>query len=232
MGKYKKLLLKYHNLLLPMILIFSFLIGYQILLPKFNQTKKLYASIQKERERLVRLQTKLQDLETLNEYELSEKSQLLLTALPSQKNPAGMMVLVGDLAEDNGLLVEELKVSPGEIATQSGEKEDEVEEMAFKLNLAGEINQFLNFLKMASESLPLVDLEIKNFDISGQSFTTEVTLIGYFSGLPETLGKIDAAVPKLSSQEEELLDQFQKFQTYETETYEPSVGGKTNPFTF
>ena len=231
MKNYRKLLFKYHNLVMPMILIISLIIGWVVLLPKFNQVKKIYTNIQKDRERNTKLQAKVHDLETLNEYELSEKSEILLMALPSLKNPAGMIVLVGELAENNGLLVESLNVSPGEVATESAEIA-EVEKLVFKLSLAGEISQFLNFLKITGESLPLIDLQIKSFDISGQSFTTEVSLIGYYSGLPKTLGKADSAVPKLSNQEEELLEQLRKFNIYEAESFKPGPGGKPNPFTF
>jgi len=231
MKNYRKLLFKYHNLVVPMILIISLIVGWVVLLPKFNQVKKIYTTIQKDRERNTNLQVKVHDLETLNEYELSEKSEILLVALPSLKNPAGMIVLVGELAEDNGLLVESLKVSPGEVATESAEI-SEVEKLVFKLSLAGEISQFLNFLKIAGESLPLIDLQIKSFDISGQSFTTDVSLIGYFSGLPKTLGKADSAVPKLSNQEEGLLEQLRKFNIYEAKSFKPGPGGKPNPFTF
>jgi Tfp pilus assembly protein PilO len=231
MKNYRKLLFKYYNLVMPMILIISLIIGWVVLLPKFNQVKKIYTTIQKDRERNTKLQAKVHDLETLNEYELSEKSDILLVALPSLKNPAGMIVLVGELAEDNSLLVESLKVSPGEVATESAEIA-EVEKLVFKLSLSGEISQFLNFLKATGESLPLIDLQIKSFDISGQSFTTEVSLISYYSGLPKTLGKADSAVPKLSNQEEGLLEQLREFNIYEAKSFKPGLGGKPNPFTF
>lgn len=231
MKDYRKILLKYHHLFLPVILIISLIIGWTIFLPRFEQVKGIYTSIQKEQERVGKLQTKIRDLETLNEYELGEKSEILLAALPSLKDPAGMISLVGKLVDENGLLIEDLKVSPGEVATESAEIA-EVEELIFKLSLSGEISQFLNFLKIASKSLPLVDLQIKNFDISGQSFTTDVTLISYYSGLPKTLGKADSPVPKLTSQEEELLSQLREYNLFETETFQPSAGGKPNPFTF
>lgn len=231
MKDYKKSLIKYHHLFLPAVLVVSLVIGWTFFLPRFEQIKGIYDSLQKERERVSKLQTKIQDLETLNEYELSEKSEMLLTALPSRKNPVGMMTMIDQLAEENSLLVEELKVSPGEVATEAAEM-TEMEELVFKLTVSGDINQFLNFLKVANQSLPLVNLQIKNFDISGQSFSTDVTLVGYYSSLPKTLGKTEAAVPKLTPEEEGLLDQLRKYNLYETETFESLPGGKHNPFTF
>jgi Tfp pilus assembly protein PilO len=231
MKDYRKNLIKYHHLFLPAVLVVSLVIGWTFFLPRFEQIKGIYDSLQKGRARVSQLQTKIQDLETLNEYELSGKSEMLLTALPSQKNPVGMMTMVDQLAEENGLLVEELKVSPGEVATEAAEI-TEAGELVFKLTMSGDISQFLNFLKVANQSLPLVTIQIKNFDISGQSFSTDVTLIGYYSGLPKTLGKAEAPVPKLTSEEEELLNQLRGYHLYQTETFEPQPGGKPNPFTY
>ncbi len=231
MKNYKIGLIKYHHLFLPLVLVVSLVIGWTIFLPRFEQIKETYDSLQRERKRVSQLQAKIQDLETLNEYELSEKSERLLTALPSLKNPVGMMTMVDQLAEENSLLVEELRVSPGEVATEAAEITEE-EELVFKLTMSGSISQFLNFLKVANQSLPLVTLQIKNFDISGQSFSTDVTLVGYYSGLPKTLGKAEAPVPKLTPEEEKLLNQLREYHLYETETFESLPGGKPNPFTF
>jgi Tfp pilus assembly protein PilO len=231
MRNYKKTLIRYHHLFLPAVLVVSLVIGWTFFLPRFEQIKGIYDSLQKERESVSKLQAKIQDLETLNEFELSEKSERLLTALPSLKNPVGMMMMVDQLAEENSLLVEELKVSPGEVATEAAEIA-EVGELVFKLTLSGSISQFLNFLKVANQSLPLVNLQIKNFDISGQNFSTDVTLVGYYSGLPKTLGKTEAPVPKLTSEEERFLNQLREYHLYQTETFEPLPGGKPNPFTY
>ncbi len=235
MADLKKILFKYHQLFLPFIFIISLLIFWFFLMPRFNQIKKVYYSNQKERERIRSLQVKISDLETLNEYELTEKSEILLLALPSEKNGVAMMGAVSNLVEENGLVIESISVSPGEIATGSAEEsaeESAMDFLPFRLTITGEITQFLNFLEAASQTLPLMDVEMRNFDITGEQSTSDCLIKFYYTGLPTTLGKIETPVPKLSSQEELFLDELQKFNAYQLEPFEPSVGGRANPFTF
>lgn len=227
-----KILLKYQRLVQPVILIISLLIFYQFLLPKFNQVKSLYESNGRSQKERDALQAKIQDLQSLNEYELSEKSKLLLLALPVGKDVAGKMSLVSKITEESGLVVESLKISPGEVATQSGEKK-EVDELSFKLTLNGEINQFIDFLKSTGELLPLMEVNDIKIEVSNNvQATINCTLRSYYADLPASLGKVDSPVPKLTAQEETLLEELKKFRSYETEKFEPIPGGKTNPFSF
>lgn len=227
-----KILLKYQRLVQPVILIISLLVFYQFLLPKFNQVKGLYESNGKARKQKEALQAKIQDLKSLNEYELSEKSELLLLALPAGKDVAGKMSLVSKITEESGLVVESLKISPGEVATQSAEKK-EVDELVFKLVLNGEINQFIDFLENASELVPLMEISDIKIELTNNSQATiNCTLRSYYADLPASLGKVDSPVPKLTAQEETLLEELRKYRSYETEKFEPMPGGKANPFTF
>jgi Tfp pilus assembly protein PilO len=227
-----KILLKYQRLVQPILLIISLLVFYQFLLPKFNQVKGQYEANEKARKQKEALQAKIQDLQSLNEYELSEKSELLLLALPAGKDVAGKMSLVSKITEESGLVVESLKISPGEVATQSAEKK-EVDELVFKLTLSGEINQFIDFLENASEFLPLMGVTDINIELANNSQATiNCTLKSYYADLPASLGKVDSPVPKLTAQEETLLEELRKYSSYETEIFEPMPGGKANPFTF
>jgi hypothetical protein len=142
------------------------------------------------------------------------------------------MGLVSKITEESGLVVESLKISPGEVATQSAEKK-EVDELVFKLVLSGEINQLIDFLKSSSELVPLMEITDIKIELTNNSQATiNCTLRSYYADLPASLGKIDAAVPKLTVEEETLLEELKKYRSYETEKFEPIPGGKTNPFSF
>lgn len=232
MKNIQKILIDYRSLFLPILLLVFFVPSWQFLLPKLNQAKDLYAANQQNRQKITKLQAKVDDLKSLNEYELDEKSKVLLSAIPSKKNVVGAMGLIEKIAEENEVVVGSIAVSPGEIATQSGKKSD-LEELEFELAIEGEIQKFIDFWKTTSETFPLMNLgTVKIRLVGNRQAEIDCVLKSYYASLPVSIGRIDAPVPKLSTKEESLFKQIQNFRVYETETFEPSPGGKTNPFAF
>lgn len=201
-------------------------------MPRFNQARDLYEDIQKDKQKIASLEAKVSELKTLNEFELSEKSEVLLSAIPSEKNVAGAMISIEKTAEENGVQIRSISVSPGEIATQSAKKIT-LEEMGFEMKIKGDIERFIAYLKAVSETLPLINVQnIKIGLVDNRQAEVSCVLIGYYAGLPVSLGRIDAPVAKLSAKDVTLLEQIRQFRVYEAETFEPSPGGKTNPFTY
>lgn len=232
MKNIQKLIVDYQSLVMPILLLVLFSFSWRFLVPRFNQAKDLYDGIQKDKQKIITLQAKVSELKTLNEFELSEKSEVLLSAIPSEKNVVGTMMSIEKTAEENGVQIGGISVSPGEIATQSAQKSS-LEELEFDLSVKGEIERFVDYLKAVSETLPLVN--VQNIEISlvdNRQAEVSCVLKGYYAGLPVSIGRIDAPVAKLSAKEESLLGQIRQYRIYEAETFEPSPGGKTNPFTY
>jgi Tfp pilus assembly protein PilO len=232
MKNIQKFIADYQSLVMPILLLILISFSWRFLVPRFNQARALYEGIQKDKQKIASLEAKVSELKSLNEFELSEKSEVLLSAIPSEKNVVGVMISIEKTAEENGVQIGSISVSPGEIATQSAKKVT-LEEMGFEMKIKGDIEKFIAYLKAVSETLPLMNVQnIKISLVDNRQANVGCVLKGYFAGLPVSLGRIDAPVAKLSSKDETLLGQIRQFRLYETEIFEPIPGGKTNPFTY
>lgn len=227
---FSEILLKYERIIFVFIGIFLVFLSWSFIIPKTNQVFEAKNSLAKEKSRLTKLQAKLADLESLNEFELSERTNLALKAVPDKKNVIGVMSSLRTQAAEKGLMIENLSVSPGELmstvsATPGPGKLD------FKIEIQGPLETILDFFTKMQESLPLVSLRQVKIELVGGNAAVSLTLESYFLPLPQTLGAIDLPVLKLTPDEEKVLNQISGFSFLPPASFTPSVG-RVNPFSF
>ncbi|MDO8551143.1 MAG: hypothetical protein Q7S03_00470 [bacterium] len=196
------------------------------LVPKIGEIAQLRETIAQERVRQTQLQSKLNDLQNLNEADLNEKEILLLRAVPSEKDFATVVGIIEKTASDNNLTLIKMQFNPGLIVF------DKKQPVVYKLGFNGQISDITNFVSRIESVLPMMKIADR-VDLLIQSSSSELT-IGLFTSalaLPKTLGTIDAVVPKLTTEEEKSLVTISKYDRLQ-KIIVPLPAGKPNPFSF
>jgi len=194
--------------------------------PRFNELLETKRNLDQERTKLASLKTKLSDLASLNEFELSQRNKISLQALPAGKNFFDVLAVLSKVASDKGLLVESFRVTPGELSvTEEGK-------LAYKLTIIGSLDAVGDFLSEIEKTMPLVSPSGKvNLELQDQNSNVEISVESYYLPLPKTLGTVDTPIQKLTAAEEKFLVVVSGFTSLPQETLPPS-GGKANPFAF
>ncbi len=205
------------------VLIFS---AWSFTVPKIKQTLAARQVLEKDQEKLKKMNEKLSDLTTLDEVKLTDKTRIALRAVSTDKNFMDTLTVIAKIAGDNGLVLSGFSINPGDLSiTEKGT-------LSYKLFVSGNKENLVAFLAAINKTLPLVaPAGNLNVDMSGASTEFDMSTESYFLPLPKTLGTIDSPVPKLTSQEEEVLAVISGF-TFVPQMAVTSSGGKVNPFSF
>lgn len=203
-------------------------VGWFFLLPQINRILEMWTDLKRERSQLSKLQEKLVYLKGLNEYELSQRTELSLKAIPSEKNFIGTLLTIRQLAENDGLIMKSFKVTPGVISPQKKGV------LGFKIVVSGDAGKIRFFLADLEKILPLINpvdklqLEIRT------STDINLSLESYYIPFPEKIGSLDAPVSGLTSNEEKTLQSLSDFTSLDLEDFSnaASASGRPNPFVF
>lgn len=204
--------------------------------PQYDRVKKARQALASERQKIEKLEAKVQALETLDETELSQKVEAALKALPAKKEVLPGILIMSRLAEETGMIIERFSVSPGEISeeeSEEGKATTSKEELSFKLEVLGSQEQFRAFLERLAEFVPLTDVKKASLSFTGDVGTAEFTWELYFSPLPKVIGEPETPLPKLTAEEEEAFARISTLPYYVSEkVFTPVPSGRENPFTF
>jgi len=214
-----------------------------LLIPKIKKIPEMRKTITAQEKEANQLAQKLSDLESLSEVELFDSTSLLLEALPSQKDFYQVLTLSKKIFSDTGSSFKSFDFSPGIISSESAEakKEDSpFSPMQLKISFSASYDNFSNLLISFSKTLPIMEVDAINFSsVSATSSANFLDLEGtinlksYFAPLPKTIGRIDAPLPKISSQGKSLTEELETYQRYQEEAAvggEPVIVGRENPF--
>lgn len=227
----KEYRLKIYLLVVGVIIVFF---TWLFVLPRANQILTSRRTVEKETARLEKVKAKLEGLQGLDEYELTEQTESSLEAIPVKKDFFKSLNIVHRLAEENGLVVSEYKVSPGNLLEEgAAETSNGVGKLQFALKLDGPFEGIKRFLTTAEKTLPLLQVNEITVNIGEEEVSgLELSFENYFLPLPETLGKVDEAVPKLTSEEEKVITAIANFVKFPIAPVAPPASGRENPFTF
>lgn len=213
------------------------------LIPKARKISEMRKTITDQEKQISQLSQKLLDLQTLSEAELFETTNLLLEALPAQKDFYKILALTKKIFNDNRSSLKSFDFSPGKISSESGEPKKEISDsppMALKILFAASYDNFGNLLDSFSRTLPLMEVDSIKFSSMAATSSANlpdlegaINLKTYFAPLPKTMGRVDNPLPKISSQGKSLIEELKTYQWYQPEVTtagEPVITGKENPF--
>lgn len=193
-------------------------------------------TLSSEKEILAEATQKLAALEGLNEYELSAKAERILAVLPTEKDPARLIMTIRYLADLTGVKLEGINVKPGEISAGSSQakgKEQAVPLLTFQVDAGGSQEAIGEFLDKIQSTAPLMRIEKATISSKGADFLAKLELETFYLPLPPILGSVEKPLPEISPEEDEIYESLAKLEVISTEiSFTPVATGKENPFTF
>lgn len=197
------------------------------IVPQVKQILNAKNNLDQETARLEKVKRKLNELRTINQNDLSQRTDLSLQALPPEKNFLDLLSNLQKAANSNSLAVESFQIIPGNLnVTQQGK-------LNLKMGVVGSLENVKNFLVSAENILPIIDMKTVKIGIEKEIVTTDISLDLSFLPLPKTLGSIDSPIPHLTADEEKVLSKLSGFEHIPNDLGGSSVPtGKDNPFTF
>jgi len=229
---YLQLIANYQSMVFLVLGILVFVIGIFVIWPKIQDIIQAKDTLDKNTEYLNKLKAKLGDLQSLNEFELTERHNLSIRAIPEIKNPLGTLISLRSMATELGVDIEEISVAVGGVSSESAQiKDSGLAQINFKLKLSGSKTTVFDFFKKTEESLPIVTADNVKVTLSGESAQAELNFNSYYLSYPETIGKIDDPVSKLTNEEEKLLSKISGFSYIPATTFTPAQG-RSDPFAF
>lgn len=228
--------------LIPIVAIVLVVIGAVFLIvPKTGQIQEARSKIKQQETKISQLSQKAAELSSLSEMELYESSSLLLTAVPAEKDFYETLVMSKQIVTENGVFIESFKFAPGEVSTESAKKAT-LSPLSFEINFNSSFESLKSMVENIEKMLPLVTIDRIRFGSveateSGSlaDFSGKINLMSYFCPLPKSLGAAEKPLPKIGSQDRELIEKLKSYKNYEplaTEGEEVITVGKENPFPF
>jgi Tfp pilus assembly protein PilO len=201
-----RLMKRYRFVLLPIVsgLIIFLTISF-LVLPKIKQIIDLKGKIETDKARLSRVTEKLFFIEGLDQYELDRKVDTVEKALPSEKAVAGVLAVLSSLAEESGTSFVTFKIDPGDLVLEK------LEEVELRASFVGSRENIKTLLSLIDKVLPVMSIVSYNLEPE----EAELNIKSYFSPIPETIGKIDEPLSKLTPEEDEIYRQLAQFKSYE-----------------
>ena len=197
--------------------LFSFLF---FLKPKISEIFDLRKKINQEKNTLANLTQKVAALNGLDEFELEKKTEVLLKALPPEKDVVILLLTLRVLSSQEEVTLRGIQIDP---------KEDSVT----SLKIEGEQGKIINFLGKIETSYPLMKLEdvVLSFSKNEKLIEGKIALQTFFQPLPKTLGSIESPLLPITPEEEKSYEKVSKFnQVLIEKDLEPVQTGKENPF--
>lgn len=230
-----KKLRNFGDYLIPiLVVLLAVFASFSFLMPKIAAIFKLQKEVSQNKKNLASLVQKVNFLEGLNQTELTKKTDILLAALPAEKDVPRLLITFKTLASQTGVELEQIQVTPGElVSTENGQATSStLPFLPFKIQAFGELKEIRNFLDKIEKTFPL--MKIADVSLSGTQedlFAATINLDAFFLPLPKGLGPAEKALPLLSLQEEETYQRLTSFEKVELpEGLPPVQSGKENLF--
>jgi len=220
MGEFKTFI-KYKNVLLLLILAAGFIFSFFFFLkPKILEIFDFRKKINQEKNTLAALTQKVAALNGLDELELERKTEVLLKALPPEKDIVTLLLTFKVLSSQEGVTLKGVKIDPDENAATS-------------LEIEGEQEKIMNFLEKIKTSYPLMKPEdvALSYHKNENLIEGKIVFRTFSQPLPKSLGSIESPLLPITPEEEKSYEEISKFNSVVIEKdLEPVQTGKENPF--
>lgn len=161
--------------------------------PTWSKLSVARADLKKASQQVEQTETQKELLQNIMQ-DLDNQYDLVMTALPADKQPLANLLRIREVASRSGVRFVDYTLNPGLVSTDAAELEQRqspVQEFRFKVTLEGEYNQMQQAFKLIEESLPIFsinsyDLEVSNeeaTDLEQKQITVDLDLVSYYSVL-------------------------------------------------
>ena len=179
---------KYKEYLLPVGVIFACILLFLfVIIPQFQNLLDTQQQVKAESNKLLVLKNNLNLLTNLNESQMDSQLQIVSSALPPNKDFAGILNGISTAAEKAGVFLGDYEFQVGDIAKSSLNIQS-FPYLKLTLTINGGVNGVTRFMAELYKTVPLS--EIVNVKVT--STTSEITALFYYRPFPP-LGFNDSA---------------------------------------
>lgn len=191
----------------------------------FNNQESLRASEEKHQF----LSEKAQTLSSLNEVDLKNKTEVMVSVLPDDKDYSTILGLIQSITSATGFVITSFQIGAPFTDTSTGTLGFNI-----KVEITGQQENFknlLNGLENSKQVLKLSGVEI-NDQGNATRLETVVSIDAYYAPLPKAIGALNAPLPELTAEDLALLTKYSRLVDTRaaTSTFSASPKGKLNPF--
>ncbi|NMB56330.1 hypothetical protein GYA19_00110 [Candidatus Beckwithbacteria bacterium] len=224
-------------------------------IPIFSKIGDNLLKIKENDKKLTILKEKYNELDKIaqNEAAFLDKFKLIESYLPSQKPSMQTLFSLMNMARKNNVQFSSITVKPGEVKKEVTAEEallkrdktksvkiDNYQKFEISFNLIGTKENVFNFINKLKDNAPLMkivsfSISIADLKASNSLITTKLTLNVYYQNPIQNLPSIETALPKLTQEENDFLDNLEKNLTLIDYSFESIVDtdkvfGKENLF--
>lgn len=197
---------------------------FSVTIPQIQETRKLYADLEKEKPILEKLENKLAQLEAIVTTPEYAQIEVINDALPSKKPLLEYLMGLSMVSEEANVVITNFETSPGLVATDAAELEKnqkshvDVESMKLELDLEGDWAEIQTFMLKVEEIAPfttITQMDIGNSLTSDtvdeiETFQASLSTETYF--FTKTIqSKVDSPLPVISGPETQVLHLLASF---------------------
>ncbi len=213
--------------------------------PQIASISETRAKLSKEQKELQKVTIKLRELDTIKVSPEFSQTDKVNQVLPSKKPLLEFLAGLNTIAEVTAVAVSDLKVTPGQIATDSSQlktaarraNQANYDYLDLKLAVSGQLESIQRFLSLIEQISPIttitqIDLNRENRPSAGGVILTkaELTLrVHYFTQQVTT--SLTTALTQISVREKTIFQTIQEFTIPVAENpTRVTGGGNINPF--
>lgn len=228
---------KYKFILFPVLVAVSSLILILFaIIPQINSLLSTNKTIGSLSNKFTALETKAKELDLFDEEDLNRKVGITINALPQESDSAQVLGILQLIALQSQFILSSFSIERGSQASKANSYGAKLELLGPKLTLSNLLDDI--------EDNPRI-MKVGSLDISSardnNAITLNMSVDVYFEPLPKSIGGSDAPLPKLSSEDEELIATLAKSAPSGSDLIIPTDGGagpviptgpkgKPNPF--
>ncbi len=220
---------KYQIIIFPVLVAaVSFVLIFFVIYPQITKYFKGQEDAERLKDRVERLTSKSQALESLDVSGLNADLEVALKALPSDRDLANLVGVVQQVASQNSVAL--LALSIGQTSGEQGKYNP----FDIRLEIGGSSTAIKNFLTSLEKSsrvmkVSSIDLTLSRASDSASAISTTQV---YFAPTPNEIGAIDAPLSTISEEEKQVIDTLSQVTTTQPDSGQLITGpkGKPNPF--
>lgn len=237
--------------------VITYILIIQVVIPTATQTLDNYRTWEDKKNQLAQLTKKRAILEGISDATLRLLSEAE-AALPTEKDAAGILISMENLAQVTAYGVNNIDLFPGVVSTESANpssgdgqavaavapdpntRRKGADFLAVSVQTAGTTGQFLEFIRQVQGSRRIFDIESVNIGVATDSqdqLSAQFSLIAYYLPPITSIGRIDSELPNFTPEEQKLLEGLVSMPIMSATLLGTDAGaivpvaGKTNLFT-
>jgi Tfp pilus assembly protein PilO len=232
------------ELLIPIVMgIISVSLFVYGIVPGIQNIQEMVVSMEQMRKESDAIRKKISVLNQMDESEIQNNVDILLSAVPADKQVATIFSTIETVAGEAGVLITDLTITnPGSISSDSGtiakiNPKIGSNSIAVSTGISGSYEHIQSFIQTIRHVRRLLRVSKINETFTGDSASPsgkmKVELEAFYAPLPKSIGKVTDELKPLSTNEEELLVKLNEYPLIVQNAIDTTTvitGSKTDPF--